>query len=90
MNTIWKYELTHEFNAREIPSGFKILSVNEQFGKIVVHCMVNSENKKEKVLFKVVGTGFDIDYCINDEYIGTAMTQEGGLVWHVFMDKEYQ
>lgn len=89
MKTIWKFTLDEHESTLKIPSGYEILSVVEQYGAITLYCIVNPENELVDARFLVIGTGWDIpDGATDDmEFIGTILTSNGALVWHVFQNK---
>lgn len=85
MKTIWKYNLDDHNNVLKIPKGYRVLSVIEQFNKIVLYCMVDPSHEMVDAYFDVIGTGWDLlDDKENQRCVGTVATHKGGLVWHVF------
>lgn len=86
MKVIWKYTLEEHVNDLALPKGYEILSVVEQHNNITLYCLVNPEEEKEDVQFLMVGTGWNIPDGASDDmkFIGTVLTTNGLLVWHVF------
>lgn len=85
MRTIYKYPLELvDYQRIGMPSGAKILCVQEQDGrlclwaKVFIHSGVESETR----LFHIFGTGNPMPEMTKLIYIGTA--QSGRFVWHVF------
>lgn len=89
MKTIYKYSIPIEtFFSLNLPSGAKILSFQTQMGVPVIWAIVDPENKMEVRHFYIRGTGHpDHSGEMDDDiYIGTIQT--GGLVWHLFEQRE--
>lgn len=82
--TIWKFEadMTDEFLI-QMPVNAKIISAQNQSGKICIWAIVNPENLRENRMFRVYGTGnpFNGDN-VNLEFIATI--QDRIFVWHLF------
>lgn len=96
MKSIWKFDLHRPIDrvycvpvncTVEIPKDYRILSVIEQFNVIQLYCLVEPDNKLEKVNFWVFGTGWELTNIKGLEFIDTVSTNSGGLIWHVFHDK---
>jgi len=85
MNTIWKFEvpILDEFTLR-MPEGAKVLSVGEQWGTLVLWALVDPTAECVDKRFAVRGTGHPTHDLSAEDYIGTAITGGGSLVWHVF------
>jgi len=82
--TIWKFEIGNEFIQRiEIPSGYKILTVQPQFGRAYIWALVDPEMPTETVTLNIYGTGHLIPN--NLEYVDTWQEAGGNLVWHLFI-----
>jgi hypothetical protein len=85
MKTIWKYTLKKGINSLDIPLEFKVLSVTQQSDKIILHCLIDPHNIKKDVRFDVVGTGGKLnDSFMQKKFIGSVLTNEDNLTWHVF------
>ena len=86
MKRIFKYIL-EPLNVQRlyIPKGSKILSVKEQYGKIVLYALVDDVQGGLdcfKIFVKVTGKpADDISDC---EFLGTVKLYEGELMFHVF------
>lgn len=81
MQTIWKYNLTPGENVLKIPRGALALTVQIQYGKLVMWCIVDPEEPPEPRRFVIYGTGQSLSNC-DSFYLGTV--QMADLVWHVF------
>jgi hypothetical protein len=84
MKTIWKYEV---FNVLEMPKGAKILSLQVQNNLPHFWVLVDTEADKEKRIFSIYSTGFNLemlDLDGKDKYIGTYQSLKTDFVWHVF------
>ena len=89
--TIFKYpvEITDESTIR-LHAGARILSIKEQGNTVVLYAVVplpieEEEDVMKKITVKVVGTGQDINFDINDyEFLGTVSLYDGELMFHVF------
>jgi hypothetical protein len=85
MKTIWKYVLKKGMNTIDIPEDFKVLSVTPQSDKIILHCLIDPSNLKKDVRFDVVDTGRKLhDSFMEKKFIGSVLTNEDNLTWHVF------
>jgi hypothetical protein len=84
---IYKYvlELTDK-QTISIPAPARILSVEAQFGSIVIYAMVEPGATEVKRTFYVVGTGHSADHVNCRPFIGTVKMADGGLMFHVFTD----
>lgn len=88
MKSIWKYTMKTHNPTFKIPKGFKVLSIANQYNEIVLYCLVDSNSVEyETVEFEAIGTGWEAydTYFDNKEFIGTVVTHEGSLIWHIFM-----
>lgn len=84
MNKIFKYRIENiDQQEIEIPEGGKILTVQKQHEMAFIWVLVDPENKPEKRVFVVVGTGSSFNRYGYD-YIGTYQMADGALVWHLF------
>jgi len=87
---IYKYVLDNvKGQTIKLPQGSQVLSVMNQYDKIVLYALV-PDNKKytENVSIKIVGTGHDIDFNIDPtcgyKFLGTVSLYDGELMFHVF------
>lgn len=81
---IWKFILpVLDMPTVEMPVGAKVLTVASQNDLLCVWATVDPETSLEMRQFCVRGTGHTLT---DDEgaYVGTAMFQQGALVFHVF------
>lgn len=92
MQRIWKYPLKVSAEQEiHVPVGYKILTVTDETltNPPCIYALVDDE-KRPLVTVKVymAGTGFALDkhMLAKCSYIGTVITQQGTLVWHVFVD----
>ena len=84
MKTIYKYPLSiTDVQTIWMPSGAKILSVQEQRDTLCLWAAVDRDNIEAPRTILIVGTGNPMPYTCND-FIGTVQTNGGALVWHVF------
>lgn len=82
--TVWKYPLTLETQPTvEMPVGAEILHVGEQYGRLCLWALVNTSAPTTPRRFLVAGTGHDVP-ASRGRFIGTALMQDGGLVFHVW------
>ncbi len=86
MKSVYKYSLTYNgIDTIEMPVGSKIIHVDVQHGAVRLWVLINKEEKGvEKRIFRIYGTGHDIDDNLKLLHIGSCLTNEGTLVWHVF------
>ena len=87
MRTVYKYvlDVTDE-QGIQMPVMAKILSVAEDHnGDLCVWAAVIPDNRKEEVLFRVIGTGNPISLgtLTGWQFLGTTV-MSNGLVWHVW------
>lgn len=91
MFTIYKYHIpvTDKLEI-ELPKAYKILSFDTQDNDLYLWCLVDTNAEKNIVKFSVFGTGFEIkpEEINNLEYVGTAQQNKGGLIWHLFKNKQ--
>lgn len=72
-----------------MPEGAKILSVDAQENQITIWAGVITENPKIDFTFRVVGTGFPMDWYTSEidyKFIGSVLTFKGALVWHIYQE----
>jgi len=85
---IYKYELSMGENKLKFPHGSIILSAKEQYNKVVIYLMVDTELKNKAQVTRNIyctTTGTEIhDYDIFFTYIDTVMLNSGSFVVHVF------
>jgi hypothetical protein len=82
---VYKYPLVMADDQHiELPRGAGILCVKIQNGTICLWALVNPEARKEKRTIAIRGTGHPIDDDFEHNYLGTVMTHEMQLVFHVF------
>ena len=86
---VWKFPLkVTDVQEIEIDHSASLLDVQMQRDQLCLWaiCNVNNTAVKRKIFIK--GTGHKIDFSEVGKYIGTVQTHGGGLVWHVFADKD--
>lgn len=89
MARIWKYQLAYPgATTLEIPKGSQVLYAGVQRGELCLWVLVNTEGIREKRIFNVVGTEWELDNKhTRESYIGTIQLEGvfvGNLVFHVF------
>jgi hypothetical protein len=90
MKTIHKYEIpiTGNYVEIELPEDFFFLSLQNQNDRCIMWGETDTNSKKEKIGFIVLGTGHDIERITENlkmrrgVYVGTV--QIGAFVWHIF------
>lgn len=87
---IYKYPLTKPVNEFTFDKESKLLSIEEQAGKIVMYVLhIDSDDplkdaaQKKKRKIAVIGTGVEFDYTLGT-FFGTVKLQEGKYMFHVF------
>jgi len=89
---IFKYplELTEE-QTITLPEPAWILSVINQYGKLVLYAVAELKNNEINLLtvhsktIKIVGTGEEFPDIDIYEFINTVSMDDGRLIWHVFV-----
>ena len=84
MKTMYKYSLA--LNDRQtilVPRGYMVRTVQTQAETICLWVEVNPDAPCVPVDIKIVGTGHP-EIEPTDEYLGTAQTNAGRYVWHVY------
>lgn len=88
MKRIYKYTLEiTDAQKLKLPSGSRILSVEEQNQQIVLYAVVDtsvSESLTDDYKIFIIGTGHCADESIHKSFIGTVKLAEGRLMFHVF------
>lgn len=86
MKKIFKYILEPvDVQRLDIPTGSKLLSVTEQYGKIVLYALVDdAQGGLDSFEIFVKGTGRPADDIDNCKFLGTVKLYEGELMFHVF------
>lgn len=89
MRSVWKYvlEIIDGPQRREIPyvGGPVPAHVHEQRGEVCVWAEVDTELTPMPYEFYVIGTGHPAPE--GADYIGTAHTHGGQLIWHIFVGR---
>jgi len=92
MLKIHKYTLGENASqAIEIPHLTKILSVAEQYDKIVLYVLVDDENNQyKKITVYILATGEQSSCLSYDkiDFIGTVKLYNGQMFFHVFVKKD--
>jgi hypothetical protein len=83
---VYKYDLPlDDYVIVEMPTGAKILSVHEQWGKAWLWALIDpAEARTTKRALRIVGTGHTMEYTDQFAFIGTVHLSGGLLVFHVF------
>lgn len=83
MNAVYKYELDlTDVNEITMPMGAEIIHANiDPHGSPCVWAVVNPENKPQRKLIYIRGTGQPLpDNCIH-----LSSFRQGPFIWHVFL-----
>lgn len=89
MKSVFKYPLAvTDTQTLLLPTGSKVLSVEEQYGSIVLYVLVDPtpEAETEPRRFLIHGTGHDVTNPDAD-FVGTVKLEGGALMFHVFVDQ---
>jgi hypothetical protein len=85
---IWKYSFGVDDEAvfEDFPKQHTILKVGAINDVVYVWALVNPDGPKQKLHFRVVGTGHFLteDEVLHLNYLDTVFTHNNVLVWHVF------
>lgn len=85
MTTIHKYALAiNDVVDIEMPSNATLLDCQVQRGAVCLWAWVDTENRKERRRFRVIGTGHPIPDAESLKYFRTIQLHGGELVFHVF------
>lgn len=84
MKTIYKYKIDNEVEIDEPIE--KVLDIQIQNGFIVLWAIVSDRQPKSKILFKIFGTGWEVD-DFPGIYLKTVQDYEG-YVWHIFAETD--
>lgn len=85
MKTIFKYEIDNNNLSVEMHQNAKILTVQEQRGKICIWAEIDTSKDFELRHFVLMGTGHSFhNIPENIKYIGTVQLHNGDLVIHVY------
>ena len=88
MRSIFKYHLPIADRVSvPMPRGAQVLSIQEQHGQLTVWALVNSEQAREPVSFRICGTGLPAEDVGAGYFIDTVQ-MPNGLVWHVFLEHD--
>lgn len=83
MTTIYKYVLQAvDYQEVEMPSGARILSVQNQYDEIVIWAKVFTTAEPERRQIHIFGTGSPLPEMAKLMYIGSV--HQPPFVWHVF------
>lgn len=80
---IFKYSIDTGLNKITMPENAEPLYVAMQHDRLYLWAMVDQQRRPVDRFFQVYGTGWEMD-AEPGEYIGTAITEHGTFVWHVF------
>ena len=84
MKTIYKYKIDSGVEIDEPIE--KILDIQIQNGFIMLWAIVSDRQPKSKILFKIFGTGGEVD-DFPGIYLKTVQDYEG-YVWHIFAETD--
>ena len=88
---IWKFKLEHErTQIIKMPLKSEIMDIQMQVDGISMWALCDPDTEGIEVKINMYGTGWEThsNDKINDEYLATV--QQGGLVWHFFMNHEIE
>ncbi len=86
MYRVWKYPIPKLSSVvtLEMPRGAHVLSVAIQHGVVTLWARVGDGTAgTEQRNFRVCGTGHEVPADVG-RFIGTVLTEDGGLVWHIW------
>ena len=86
---IWKFKLEHErTQIVKMPLKSEIMDIQMQEDVITMWALCDPDTKEIEVKINMYGTGWEThsNNMIKDDYLATV--QQGGLVWHFFMNHE--
>ena len=87
MNVIYKYELSEEkVQWVSLPLNSTILSVVEQYQKIVMYVIVDAvQENTQEIQFLLLGTGQIFDNTLDGySFLNTVKLSDGAIMVHVF------
>lgn len=90
MKKIFKYNISPATctNTILLPEGAQVLSVEEQYGEIVLYALVDPGAPTNLVPFRLFGTGHSIAEDISEHtFVGTVKLMSGTLMFHIFVGK---
>jgi hypothetical protein len=88
MKTIHKYQLQlADEQPVEMPSGAEIISAHAQYNVPCIWAIVETDNPTVKRSIAMCGTGCPVPVG-NYRFVGTTVTCEGALIWHIFQRPE--
>lgn len=82
MRTVRKFALSYMPFSLDLPDGFRVVLVEDQGIAPFMWVDLDTEAPKRSVLFRVFGTGHEIDP--DAEHCGS--WQSGRFVWHLYRD----
>lgn len=84
MKTIYKLDfgIQDGDQFKQVPQGAKVVHCAMQHGRLCAWFECDTDNEDTECRFRVHGTGHMIDHEL--PYLGTAITDDGYLVWHLF------
>ena len=94
MRRIYKYALeTSDTQKIRIPKlvegeSFKkqVLKIDTQNDTPCIWCLVDVGEEEQEISIRIVGTGNPMPTLSQDDYLGSYMLFDGGLVFHVFLE----
>ena len=90
MNAIHKYELNGDIlQTFSLPINSTILSVVEQYQKVVMYAVVDVEQENtQEIQFLLLGTGLNFDGVLGSHsFLNTVKLSDGAIMVHVFVEK---
>lgn len=81
---VYKYTLDPGVSFLELPTGAKILSVQNQHERATLWALVPETASRDAIPICIVGTGHEIVAGAFPDFLGTVQFMDGRLVLHVF------
>jgi hypothetical protein len=87
--TVWKFPFhIRDRVAIEMPQGASVLHVECQRGQPTIWALCDPYAASKLKLFRIFGTGHQIERPQDLRFCGTFQTNEGALVWHLFEENK--
>lgn len=85
MMTVYKYEIPMgDLFSVPMPAGAQILKFAKQHDALCIWAIVDTAAELETRVFRLAGTGHEIDNASSLSYIDTVLLSDGALVFHLF------
>lgn len=87
MSAVWKFVIADPETPVRMPEGAEVLHVAEQHGQVCLWALVDPAAMPMDRRFVIVGTGHPLPEH-RGRFIGTVLLAGGGLVFHVWEDRQ--